>query len=115
MVRFELEDFDPYRSSGCRRVLFLPTVRRTAGGKEMPTSTITSKGQVTIPKRIRDFLKVKAGDQLDFVIADDGRVLVRPGTVGVDELKGLLHRAGRRPVTLAEMEAAIVRGHGKRS
>jgi antitoxin PrlF len=81
----------------------------------MPTSTITSKGQVTIPKKIRDFLKVKAGDQLDFVIADDGRVLVRPGTVGIDELKGLLHRAGQRPVTLAEMEAAIVRGHGKRS
>ena len=52
-------------------------------GKEMSTSTITSKGQATIPKRIREFLKVKAGDQLDFVIADDGRVLVRPGTVGV--------------------------------
>ena len=49
----------------------------------MSTSTITSKGQATIPKRIREFLKVKAGDRLDFVIADDGRVLVRPGTVGV--------------------------------
>jgi antitoxin PrlF len=81
----------------------------------MRSSTITSKGQVTIPKRIRDFLKVKAGDQLDFVIADDGRVLVRPCTSGVDELEGLLHRPGRRPVTLAEMEAAIVRGRSKRS
>jgi antitoxin PrlF len=81
----------------------------------MPTTTITSKGQVTVPKRIRDFLKVKAGDRLDFVIDDDGRVLVRPGTVGVDELKGLLHRPGRRPVTLAQMQAAIVGRHGKRS
>jgi AbrB family looped-hinge helix DNA binding protein len=81
----------------------------------MPTATITSKGQITIPKSIREFLKVKAGDQLDFVIADDGQVLVRPGTVSVHELKGLLHRPGRRPVTLAEMEAAIVRGHSKRS
>jgi len=49
------------------------------------------------------------------VIADDGGVLLRPSTIGVDELKGLLHRPGRRPVTLAEMEAAIVRGHSKRS
>jgi antitoxin PrlF len=81
----------------------------------MPSSTITRKGQVTIPKRIRDFLKVKAGDHLDFVIADDGWVLVRPRTVGVAELKGLLHRPGRRRVTVAEMEAAIVRGHSKRS
>jgi AbrB family looped-hinge helix DNA binding protein len=81
----------------------------------MPTATVTSKGQVTIPKQIREFLKVKAGDQLDFVIADDGRVLVRPGNVGVDELKGLLHRSGRRPVTLAQMEAAIARRHGRRS
>jgi antitoxin PrlF len=81
----------------------------------MPTTTITSKGQVTVPKRIRDFLKVKAGDRLDFVIDDDGRVLVRPGTVGVDELKGLLHRPGRRPVTLSQMQAAIVGRHGKRS
>jgi antitoxin PrlF len=81
----------------------------------MPTTTITSKGQVTVPKRIRDFLKVKAGDRLDFVIDDNGRVLVRPGTVGVDELKGLLHRPGRKSVTLAQMQAAIVRRHGKRS
>jgi AbrB family looped-hinge helix DNA binding protein len=81
----------------------------------MPTTTLTSKGQVTVPKRIRDFLKVKAGDRLDFVIDDNGRVLVRPGTIGVDELKGLLHRPGRKSVTLAQMQAAIVRRHGKRS
>jgi AbrB family looped-hinge helix DNA binding protein len=81
----------------------------------MAMTTVTSKGQVTIPKPIREFLKIKTGDQLDFVIADDGRVLVRPATVAVEELKGLLHRPGRRPVTLAQMEAAIARRHGKRS
>ena len=37
----------------------------------MITSKVTSKGQVTIPKAIREFLKVKPGDQLDFVIEDD--------------------------------------------
>jgi len=78
----------------------------------MPTATVTSKGQVTIPKQIRELLKVKAGDHIDFVVEDDGRVLVRAGTVHVSELKGLLHRPGRRTVSLEEMEDAILR-HGE--
>jgi AbrB family looped-hinge helix DNA binding protein len=77
----------------------------------MPMTTLTSKGQVTIPKPVRDFLRVKPGDRLDFVIEDDGRVLVRPGTARAEELKGLLRRPGRRPVTLGEMQAAITRRH----
>ena len=79
----------------------------------MPNTTVTSKGQITIPKRIREFLRVKPGDQVDFVIDDDGRVLVRAGTTDIGELRGLLHRPGRRPVTLAQMDAAIARQHGK--
>lgn len=80
----------------------------------MPSATVTSKGQVTIPKRVRDLLRVKPGDEIDFVIEDDGRVLVRAGTTDIRELKGLLHRPGRRPVALREMEAAIARHHGRR-
>ena len=73
----------------------------------MPTTTLTSKGQVTIPKVVRDFLRIKPGDRLDFVIEADGRVVVRPGTGRAQDLKGVLYRRGRRPVTLAEMDAAI--------
>jgi AbrB family looped-hinge helix DNA binding protein len=80
----------------------------------MPTTTLTSKGQVTIPKPVREFLGVQPGDRLDFVIGDDGRVLVRAGTVSARALKGLLRRRGRRPVTLEEMEAAITRHHRAR-
>lgn len=80
----------------------------------MPSATVTSKGQVTIPKRVRDALGVKAGDRLDFVIEDDGRVVVRAGTLSVRDLQGILRRPGRRPVSLAEMEAAIVRHHRRR-
>ena len=38
---------------------------------------ITVKGQVTIPKRVRDFLGLKPGDQVDFMLGDDGRVVVQ--------------------------------------
>lgn len=75
----------------------------------MPSATVTSKGQITIPKPIREFLRVKPGDVVDFTIEDQGRVLMRAGTVDVGELKGMLHRPGRRPVSLEEMDAAIQR------
>ena len=38
---------------------------------------LTVKGQVTIPKRVRDALGLKPGDLVDFVMDDDGRVVVR--------------------------------------
>jgi AbrB family looped-hinge helix DNA binding protein len=80
----------------------------------VPTTTVTSKGQVTIPKRVREFLRVKPGDRVDFVIDDDGRVLVRAGTISARALKGVLRRRGRRPVSLGAMEAAIIRHHRSR-
>jgi antitoxin PrlF len=80
----------------------------------MKSSSLTSKGQVTIPKEIRDFLKVKSGDLIDFVIDRHGNVVVRPGTVHLGELKGLLKKPGRKPVSLEEMDLAILHHHGKR-
>ncbi len=75
----------------------------------MPSATVTSKGQVTIPKPIRQALKVGAGDRLDFVMEGGGRVVIRAGTANVSNLKGILHRPGRRPVSVDEMNAAIAR------
>jgi AbrB family looped-hinge helix DNA binding protein len=80
----------------------------------MPSATITSKGQVTIPWRIREVLRLGPGDRVDFVINDEGRVIVRPGTVEVAELRGLLHRPGKPPVTLEQIDAAIARQHRRR-
>lgn len=78
----------------------------------MPSASLTSKGQVTIPKVIRDLLKVRTGDRLDFVVEGD-RVLVRPGTRDLRTLRGILHRPGRKPVSVEAMNAAVARFHGK--
>ena len=75
----------------------------------MPTATVTSKGQVTIPRKVREALRVRPGDRIDFVLGEDGEVRVRAGEVDVSELRGLLHRSGRRPVSIEAMEEAIAR------
>lgn len=80
----------------------------------MPSAKVTSKGQVTIPRSVRDFLRVKPGDRVDFEIDANARVVVRPGGTDVQALKGLLHRPGRPAVSLEAMEAAVARAHRRR-
>jgi len=75
----------------------------------MPTATLTSKGQITLPKAIRDLLRLEAGDRVDFVVKDDGTVLLRPATVDVRELKGLFHRKGIKPLSVEAMNAIVRR------
>lgn len=50
-------------------------------------ATITSKGQVTIPKRIREQLQLEAGDQLEFVVTQDGELTVRPKRDAMERLR----------------------------
>ncbi len=73
----------------------------------MPTATLTTKGQAVIPKAIRDHLKISPGDRLDFVVMDDGEVVVRPATFDVRQLRGLLLRKGQKPVSIEEMNMAV--------
>jgi AbrB family looped-hinge helix DNA binding protein len=75
----------------------------------MPSATVTSKGQITVPKEIRDHLGITAGDRLSFQIGSEGEVLVEPETTDVRSLRGMLKRRGRR-VSLANMELAIRKG-----
>lgn len=75
----------------------------------MPASTITSKGQITVPKEIRDHLGVDAGDRLSFHVGPAGEVVVEPETVDLRSLRAMLKRRGRR-VSLADMDAAVRRG-----
>lgn len=76
----------------------------------MPAATLTSKGQLVIPKAVREYLGVRPGDELDFVIQENGEVVVRPATLDVCKLAGMLHNPSRRPVSLRQMEDAIRKG-----
>jgi AbrB family looped-hinge helix DNA binding protein len=78
----------------------------------MATSTLTTKGQTTIPKGVREFLGLRPGDRLDFVI-EGGKVVLEPSTADVRELKGILHREGREPVTVEAMADAVRRRAAK--
>lgn len=66
-------------------------------------ATLTSKGQTTIPKEIRDSLGMKPGDRITFTLMPDGTVIMRAKTRRVMDLAGLLYRKGRKPVTIDEM------------
>lgn len=75
----------------------------------MPYSRITSKGQITIPKAVREVLGVEQGDRVAFRIRDDGVVVVEPETLDLLCLRGRL-KPRRRGVTLEEMDAAVREG-----
>ena len=71
----------------------------------MSVSTITSKGQTTIPKEVRDRLHLHAGDRLEFIIQDDA-VVLRAASRDVRELKGFLPKP-KKAVTIEQMNEAI--------
>lgn len=73
----------------------------------MPRATVTSKGQITIPKTVRDRLHLSAGDTVDFVLEAPDRVVLRPLAGSVRDLAGMLRRPGSRPVGVQEMDQAI--------
>ncbi len=79
----------------------------------MSTSTLTSKGQTTIPKDVRNRLKLRPGDRLEFVIDEEGRVLMLSASVDVSELAGML-KPPTRPVSVGDMNHAIRKRGGRR-
>jgi AbrB family looped-hinge helix DNA binding protein len=73
----------------------------------MSTAKLTSKGQLTLPKAIRDALRLNPGDKVRFVKLDDGSYAIRPATRSIMELSGMLYDPNRKPVTIAEMNEGI--------
>lgn len=73
----------------------------------MATATLTTKGQMTLPKSVRDDLKIRPGDKIDIIKQGDSYVL-RPRTVSALSLAGILGRppAGRG-MTVEEMDEAL--------
>jgi len=75
----------------------------------MAAATLTSKGQLTLPKDVRTALGVGPGDRVDFVRMEDGNFAVLPATHSVKSLKGLLKKPSKA-VSLEDMDKAIARG-----
>jgi antitoxin PrlF len=72
----------------------------------MPTSTVTSKGQITIPKEVRDSVGLEAGHRVSFQVRKDGVVELRPDTIDVMSLCGIF-KPRVKGVTLEDMDDAI--------
>lgn len=66
-------------------------------------STLTSKGQTTIPKGIREKLAMKSGDRMTFTLMPDGTVLMRVKNKSILGLAGTLRRKGRKPVPIEQL------------
>ena len=81
----------------------------------MPRATMTSKGQITVPKSVRDALHLNPGDRVDFILDGEGKVVLRPATLDVRDLEGILHRPGMKPVSVERMRQIVARrGSGRR-
>jgi antitoxin PrlF len=77
----------------------------------MPTSTLTSRGRITVPKSIRDALYLEPGDRVEFILEGD-QVSLRRAGADVTELDGMLDRSDRESASIEEMEEAIENAAG---
>ncbi len=72
----------------------------------MPTATLTSKGQITIPAQVRAALGLDAGDKIDFVEIENGQFAIRPRTASIRDLEGCIPKLDYVP-TIEQIKAAI--------
>ena len=73
----------------------------------MPRATITSKGQITLPKAIRERLGLSTGDQVDFRVEDDGSITVVSVKRSALRLHGVVGAGDAEPLSIEEMDQAI--------
>ncbi len=75
-------------------------------GSRSHTTKVTSKGQITVPKPIREHLNLTKGDRIEFLIGVNGQVTIMPATADVRQLKGMVAKPAKT-VTVADMNKAI--------
>ena len=77
----------------------------------MVTATLGSRGQIIIPKSVRDALQLHEGSKVDFILTEDGEALLKRATreVKVDEVFGKLSKSRRKPVSVRQMKSGVRR------
>lgn len=75
------------------------------------TSTLGTGGRVTIPRKIRNRLGLKPGDQLTFALLPDAILILRPKIHHIEDLVGILHRPGQPWVPIEEMRVELPDGN----
>ncbi len=73
----------------------------------MALATLTTKGQLTIPKKIRESLKLHAGDKIEIIVTAKREAIIRPISKKVDDIFCKLHKENRKPVSLEAINDAI--------
>ena len=72
-------------------------------------ATLTSKGQITLPKEIRDRLGLDAGSMLDFQVLPDNTITARTVKPDARRIRGLLKSPHAGPLTVAQMDEGIAK------
>ena len=73
----------------------------------MAIATLTSKGQITIPKQVRESLRLHDGEKVQFLLHGSGEAIMKPINRTVDEVFGRLQRPKAKPHSVREMNKAI--------
>ena len=73
----------------------------------MAVATLTTKGQVTIPKKIRESLKLHTGDKIEIIVTDKREAVIRPISKKVDDIFCKLHKPDRKAVSIEAIDDAI--------
>lgn len=73
----------------------------------MALATLTTKGQVTIPKKVRDSLKLRTGDKIEIVVTDKMEAVIKPISKKVDDIYCKLQKSEQKSVSLEQMDSAI--------
>ena len=69
-------------------------------------TTMTSKGQLTVPKIVRDKLNLRPGDKIDFIFDENDNCKMIPVRSSVKDMKGML-RPSPKNISIDDMNAAI--------
>jgi antitoxin PrlF len=74
--------------------------------------TLSPKGQITLPKEMRDEIGIKAGDEVVFTVAG-GQLIMTPKSIDFNDLAGFLGDPPNGPATLEEIDAAVREAGGR--